>query len=77
MVHAFIYSAPRICVFSDFPAGSVNVDVYCDGIIKATAEIKYYTTPEAMKCLLGAAGPRDDVYQVSWSFHEVCNKPKS
>ncbi|XP_006071031.2 B-cell scaffold protein with ankyrin repeats isoform X4 [Bubalus bubalis] len=47
----------------DFPAGSVNVDVYCDGIIKATAEIKYYTTPEAMKCLLGAAGPRDDVYQ--------------
>ncbi|XP_061275539.1 B-cell scaffold protein with ankyrin repeats isoform X4 [Bos javanicus] len=47
----------------DFPAGSVNVDVYCDGIIKATAEIKYYTTPKAMKCLLGAAGPRDDVYQ--------------
>uniref|UniRef100_A0A8C2QUT5 B cell scaffold protein with ankyrin repeats 1 n=1 Tax=Capra hircus TaxID=9925 RepID=A0A8C2QUT5_CAPHI len=47
----------------DFPAGSVNVDVYCDGIIKATAEIKYYTTQKAMKCLLGAAGPRDDVYQ--------------
>uniref|UniRef100_A0A8C6FUB4 B cell scaffold protein with ankyrin repeats 1 n=1 Tax=Moschus moschiferus TaxID=68415 RepID=A0A8C6FUB4_MOSMO len=47
----------------DFPAGSVNVDVYCDGIIKATAEIKYYTTPKAMKCLLGAPGPRDGVYQ--------------
>ncbi|XP_069449717.1 B-cell scaffold protein with ankyrin repeats isoform X2 [Ovis canadensis] len=47
----------------DFPAGSVNVDVYVDGIIKATAEIKYYTTQKAMKCLLGAAGPRDDVYQ--------------
>ncbi|KAM9699742.1 B-cell scaffold protein with ankyrin repeats isoform 3-T3 [Dama dama] len=47
----------------DFPAGSVSVDVYCDGIIKATAEIKYYTTPKAMKCLLGAAGPRDGVYQ--------------
>ncbi|XP_040094314.1 B-cell scaffold protein with ankyrin repeats-like [Oryx dammah] len=43
----------------DFPAGSVNVDVYCDGIIKATAEIKYYTTQKSM----GAAGPHDDVYQ--------------
>ncbi|XP_066893004.1 B-cell scaffold protein with ankyrin repeats isoform X2 [Kogia breviceps] len=47
----------------DFPAGSVNVNVYCDGIIKATAEIKYYSTPKAMKCLLGAAGPEDGVYQ--------------
>ncbi|XP_061047657.1 B-cell scaffold protein with ankyrin repeats isoform X4 [Eubalaena glacialis] len=47
----------------DFPAGSVNVNVYCDGIIKATAEIKYYSTPKAMKCLLGAAGPGDGVYQ--------------
>lgn len=76
MVHLFIYSA-LICVLQIFPAGSVNVDVYVDGIIKATAEIKYYTTQKAMKCLLGAAGPRDDVYQVSCSFHEVCNKPKS
>lgn len=65
MARAFIYSVPLICVLSDFPAGSVSVDVYCDGIIKATAEIKYYTTPKAMKCLLGAAGPRDGVYQVS------------
>ncbi|XP_057583783.1 B-cell scaffold protein with ankyrin repeats isoform X3 [Hippopotamus amphibius kiboko] len=47
----------------DFPAGPVNVDVYCDGIIKATTEIKYYTTPKAMKCLLGAAGPGDGVYR--------------
>ncbi|XP_059779901.1 B-cell scaffold protein with ankyrin repeats isoform X1 [Balaenoptera ricei] len=47
----------------DFPAGSVNVSVYCDGIIKATAEITYYSTPKAMKCLLGAAGPGDGVYQ--------------
>ncbi|XP_028347492.1 B-cell scaffold protein with ankyrin repeats isoform X2 [Physeter macrocephalus] len=47
----------------DFPAGSVSVNVYCDGIIKATAEIKYYSTPKAMKCLLGAAGPEDGVYQ--------------
>lgn len=65
MVHAFIHSAPLICILSDFPAGSVSVDVYCDGIIKATAEIKYYTTPKAMKCLLRASGPRDGVYQVS------------
>ncbi|KAM9678311.1 B-cell scaffold protein with ankyrin repeats isoform 3-T3 [Trichechus inunguis] len=28
----------------DFPAGSVSVNVYCDGIVKATTEIKYCTT---------------------------------
>ncbi|XP_031324564.2 B-cell scaffold protein with ankyrin repeats isoform X3 [Camelus dromedarius] len=47
----------------DFPAGSVNVSVYCDGIIKATTEIKYYTTAKAMKCLLEVAGPEDGVCQ--------------
>ncbi|XP_039704816.1 B-cell scaffold protein with ankyrin repeats [Pteropus medius] len=47
----------------DFPAGSVNVDVYCDGIIKATTEIKYYTTEKTMKCLLGLADPGDGVCQ--------------
>ncbi|XP_016079068.1 PREDICTED: B-cell scaffold protein with ankyrin repeats [Miniopterus natalensis] len=47
----------------DFPAGSVNVNVYCDGIIKATTEIKYYTTEKAEGSLLGAAGPGDGVCQ--------------
>nr|XP_019594498.1 PREDICTED: B-cell scaffold protein with ankyrin repeats [Rhinolophus sinicus] len=44
----------------DFPAGSVNVSVYCDGVIKATTEIKYHTTEKAMECL-GVAGPGDGV----------------
>lgn len=47
----------------DFPAGSVNVHVFCDGVIKATAEIKYYTAAKAMESLLGAAGPGDGVCQ--------------
>ncbi|XP_058403564.1 B-cell scaffold protein with ankyrin repeats isoform X2 [Diceros bicornis minor] len=45
----------------DFPAGSVNVDVYCDGILKAKTEIKYYTAAKAKECLLGVAGPGDGV----------------
>ncbi|XP_006872789.1 PREDICTED: B-cell scaffold protein with ankyrin repeats-like [Chrysochloris asiatica] len=28
----------------DFPAGSVSVNIYSNGIVKATTEIKYYTT---------------------------------
>nr|XP_060635146.1 B-cell scaffold protein with ankyrin repeats [Anolis sagrei ordinatus] len=28
----------------DFPAGVVNVNVYCAGVIKATTQIEYYTT---------------------------------
>ncbi|XP_054447658.1 B-cell scaffold protein with ankyrin repeats [Pteronotus mesoamericanus] len=45
----------------DFPAGFVNVDVYCDGIMKATTEIKYYTTEKAGGCLSGVAGSGDGV----------------
>ncbi|KAF6128953.1 B cell scaffold protein with ankyrin repeats 1 [Phyllostomus discolor] len=45
----------------DFPAGSVSVNVYCDGIMKATAEIKYYTTEKAGGCLSGVAGSGDGV----------------
>ncbi|XP_054997853.1 B-cell scaffold protein with ankyrin repeats-like [Sorex araneus] len=37
-----------------FPAGPVHVDVYCDGTIKATAEIKYHPRDAA-----GAVGPGD------------------
>nr|XP_055198455.1 B-cell scaffold protein with ankyrin repeats isoform X2 [Nyctereutes procyonoides] len=46
----------------DFPAGSVNVHVYCDGVIKATAEIKYSTT-KAVEYLLGVARPGDGLCQ--------------
>ncbi|KAF7252347.1 B-cell scaffold protein with ankyrin repeats, partial [Varanus komodoensis] len=28
----------------EFPAGFVNVNVYCEGVIKATTQIEYYTT---------------------------------
>ncbi|XP_066240972.1 B-cell scaffold protein with ankyrin repeats isoform X1 [Saccopteryx leptura] len=47
----------------DFSAGSVNVGVYCNGIIKATTQIKYYTTEKAVGCLTGEAGSRDSVCQ--------------
>ncbi|XP_047423440.1 B-cell scaffold protein with ankyrin repeats [Sciurus carolinensis] len=41
----------------DFPAGSVNVSIYCDGIIKATAEVKYYARAESVECTHRAADP--------------------
>ncbi|XP_046946720.1 B-cell scaffold protein with ankyrin repeats isoform X1 [Lynx rufus] len=47
----------------DFPAGSVNVHVYCDGVIKATTEIKYSTSAKAVEYLLGVARPGDGVRQ--------------
>ncbi|XP_040481240.1 B-cell scaffold protein with ankyrin repeats [Ursus maritimus] len=47
----------------DFPAGSLNVRVYCNGVIKATTEMKYCTTAKAVENLLGAARPGDGVCQ--------------
>ncbi|XP_029798504.1 B-cell scaffold protein with ankyrin repeats isoform X1 [Suricata suricatta] len=47
----------------DFPPGSVSVHVYCDGVIKATTEIKYSTPAKAVECLLGGAGPGDGTRQ--------------
>ncbi|XP_064004469.1 B-cell scaffold protein with ankyrin repeats isoform X2 [Pogoniulus pusillus] len=35
----------------DFPAGPVCVNVYCGGVIKATAQIKYYTALEDIEHL--------------------------
>nr|XP_056711802.1 B-cell scaffold protein with ankyrin repeats [Euleptes europaea] len=35
-----------------FPAGIVNVIVYCEGVIKATTQIEYYTTAEEIECIL-------------------------
>ncbi|XP_053114195.1 B-cell scaffold protein with ankyrin repeats isoform X2 [Hemicordylus capensis] len=36
----------------DFPAGFVNVNVYCEGVIKATTQIEYYTAAEEIECIL-------------------------
>nr|KAF6391344.1 B cell scaffold protein with ankyrin repeats 1 [Pipistrellus kuhlii] len=47
----------------DFPAGSINVHVYCDGIIKATTEMKYYTTEKAVGGVLEVAGSGGGVCQ--------------
>ncbi|XP_073897540.1 B-cell scaffold protein with ankyrin repeats isoform X2 [Castor canadensis] len=47
----------------DFPAGSVTVNVYCDGIIKATTQIKYYTTAKAKEHPCVAADPGEDLCQ--------------
>ncbi|XP_058150898.1 B-cell scaffold protein with ankyrin repeats isoform X2 [Dasypus novemcinctus] len=47
----------------DFPAGSVNVKVYSDGILKATTEIKYYATAKKMGCLFQVTDPGDIVHQ--------------
>ncbi|XP_037686271.1 B-cell scaffold protein with ankyrin repeats [Choloepus didactylus] len=47
----------------DFPAGSVYVNIYCDGILKATTEIKYYTTAKEMECLSRVTDPGDGMHQ--------------
>ncbi|XP_061441540.1 B-cell scaffold protein with ankyrin repeats [Rhineura floridana] len=36
----------------DFPAGFVNVNVYCEGVIKATTQIEYYTVVEEIESIL-------------------------
>ncbi|XP_015261254.1 PREDICTED: B-cell scaffold protein with ankyrin repeats [Gekko japonicus] len=36
----------------NFPAGIVNVIVYCEGVIKATTRIEYYTAAEEIECIL-------------------------
>ncbi|XP_021794360.1 B-cell scaffold protein with ankyrin repeats isoform X6 [Papio anubis] len=47
----------------EFPAGSVHVNVYCDGIIKATTKIKYYPTAKAKECLFRMADSGDSLCQ--------------
>ncbi|XP_019382054.1 PREDICTED: B-cell scaffold protein with ankyrin repeats isoform X2 [Gavialis gangeticus] len=36
----------------DFPAGLVNVNVYCEGVIKAVMQIEYYTAIGEIECIL-------------------------
>ncbi|XP_026310812.1 B-cell scaffold protein with ankyrin repeats isoform X4 [Piliocolobus tephrosceles] len=47
----------------EFPAGSVHVNVYCDGIIKATTKIKYYPTAKAKECLFRMADSAESLCQ--------------
>ncbi|XP_047574043.1 B-cell scaffold protein with ankyrin repeats isoform X1 [Lutra lutra] len=47
----------------DFPAGTVSVRIYCDGVIKATTEMKYSTTAKPKENLLGVAHPGNSVCQ--------------
>ncbi|XP_078004681.1 B-cell scaffold protein with ankyrin repeats isoform X1 [Phascolarctos cinereus] len=49
----------------DFPAGSVNVNVYCDGNIKTTTEIIYHTTEKEVEHPLKEADPGDVAQQAS------------
>ncbi|XP_036047279.1 B-cell scaffold protein with ankyrin repeats-like [Onychomys torridus] len=41
----------------DFPAGSVTVNIHCDGIIKATTEIKYCSAAKAIECPFRTSDP--------------------
>ncbi|KAJ6668880.1 hypothetical protein lerEdw1_012366, partial [Lerista edwardsae] len=36
----------------DFPAGFVNVNVYCDGVITAMTQVEYYTTAGEIERIL-------------------------
>ncbi|XP_053413431.1 B-cell scaffold protein with ankyrin repeats isoform X2 [Nycticebus coucang] len=47
----------------DFPAGSVNVDVYCDGIVQATTKVKYYPTAKAVECQFKVADAGESLCQ--------------
>uniref|UniRef100_A0A2K6G1F5 B cell scaffold protein with ankyrin repeats 1 n=2 Tax=Propithecus coquereli TaxID=379532 RepID=A0A2K6G1F5_PROCO len=40
-----------------FPAGLVNVDVHCDGVIRATTKVKYYAATKVAEHPLGVEGP--------------------
>ncbi|XP_051022011.1 B-cell scaffold protein with ankyrin repeats [Acomys russatus] len=50
---------------ADFPAGSVTVNVYCDGIIKATTEIKYCSAAKATESPFRMSDPGNSLCQKS------------
>ncbi|KAH0500785.1 B-cell scaffold protein with ankyrin repeats [Microtus ochrogaster] len=49
----------------DFPAGSVTVEIHCDGIIKATTEIKYYSAANATESPFRMSDPGKSICQKS------------
>ncbi|KAL1771979.1 B-cell scaffold protein with ankyrin repeats isoform X1 [Sigmodon hispidus] len=50
---------------ADFPAGSVTVNIHCDGIIKATTEIKYFTAEKATESPFRMSDPSKSLCQKS------------
>ncbi|XP_031231480.1 B-cell scaffold protein with ankyrin repeats isoform X2 [Mastomys coucha] len=50
---------------ADFPAGSVTVNIHCDGIIKATTEIKYCSAAKATESPLRVSDPGKSLCQTS------------
>ncbi|XP_060248642.1 B-cell scaffold protein with ankyrin repeats isoform X1 [Meriones unguiculatus] len=50
---------------ADFPAGSVTVNIHCDGIIKATTEIKYCSAAKATQSSLRMSHQGGSVCQKS------------
>lgn len=69
-------SLTPVCVLSDFPPGSVTVNIHCDGIIKATTEIKYCSAAKATESPFRMSEPGKSLDQVSCSFwaanHTTC-----
>ncbi|POI24397.1 hypothetical protein CIB84_011856 [Bambusicola thoracicus] len=50
----------------DFPAGPVYINVYCEGVIKTTAQIEYYTAAEEVERIFQkVADPIAFICQVS------------
>ncbi|XP_042135909.1 B-cell scaffold protein with ankyrin repeats isoform X1 [Peromyscus maniculatus bairdii] len=50
---------------ADFPAGSVTVNIHCDGIIKATTEIKYCSAAKAIESPFRMSDPCKNLCQKS------------
>ncbi|EDL12133.1 B-cell scaffold protein with ankyrin repeats 1 [Mus musculus] len=50
---------------ADFPAGSVTVNIHCDGIIKATTEIKYCSAAKATESPFRVSDPGKSLCQKS------------
>lgn len=50
---------------ADFPAGSVTVNIYCDGMIKATTEIKYCSAAKATESPFRVSDPDKSLCQRS------------
>ncbi|GAB1288148.1 B-cell scaffold protein with ankyrin repeats [Apodemus speciosus] len=52
---------------ADFPAGSVTVNIHCDGIIKATTEIKYCSAAKATESPFGVSDKGKNLCQYTHS----------
>ncbi|XP_069486805.1 B-cell scaffold protein with ankyrin repeats isoform X2 [Ambystoma mexicanum] len=51
----------------DLPAGTVNINVYCEGVIKATAQVEYYTAMGEIETLLRKVA--DPVHFICQAFN--------